>query len=112
MVLLNELYDEKKKEHSAVLLQSGLDEKWCAASMECCCYLRNVQDVLTDGKTPYERGFGEFFKGPIIPFGAMVEYHPISARDQSRLHQFGKKVLPGLFLGFALIAGEFGKEIF
>ena len=37
--------------------------------------------------------------------GAMVEYYPISARDQARLHQFGKKVLPGIFLGYALIAG-------
>ena len=26
-------------------------------------------------------------------------------RDQSRIHQFGKKVLPGLFLGYALYAG-------
>ena len=25
----------------------------------------------------------------------MVEYHPISGKDQSRLHQFGSKVLPG-----------------
>ena len=49
------------------------------------------------GKTPYERRFGEPFKGPIIRFGAMAEYHPISLRDQSRLHQFGKKVLPGIF---------------
>ena len=24
-----------------------------------------------------------------IPFGAMVEYHPISAKDLSRLHQLG-----------------------
>ena len=35
----------------------------------------------------------------------MVEYYPISAKDQSRIHQFGKKVLPGLFLGYALNAG-------
>ena len=27
---------------SAVLLQSGLDEKWWADSMECHCYLRNI----------------------------------------------------------------------
>ena len=33
-----------------------------------------------------KRRFGEPFKGPIIPFGAMVEYPPISTRDQSRLH--------------------------
>ena len=41
----------------------------------------------------------------IIPFGSLVEYYPISAKDQSRIHQFGKKVLPGLFLGYALYAG-------
>ena len=36
---------------SAVPLQSGLDEKWWADSMEChCCCLRNVQDLLEDGK--------------------------------------------------------------
>ena len=54
--------------------------------MECCCYLRNIQDLLSDGKTPYERRFGIPFNVPVIPFGAMVEYHPISAKDQSRLH--------------------------
>ena len=37
--------------------------------------------------------FGEPFEGPIIPCGAMVEYHLMSAKDESRLHQFGKKVL-------------------
>ena len=46
----------------------------------------------SDGKTPYERRFGEPFKGPIIPVGSLVEYYPISAKDQSRIHQFGKKV--------------------
>ena len=44
-----------KEGTSAVLLQSGLDEKWWADSMECHCHLRNVQDLLADGKTPYER---------------------------------------------------------
>ena len=77
--------------------------------MECFSYLRNIQDLLSDGKTPYERRFGKPFKGPIIPFGSLVEYYPISAKDRSRIHQFGKKVLPGLFLEYALYAGEFGK---
>ena len=79
--------------------------------MECYIYLRNVADLLSDGKTPYERRFGEPFKGPIIPFGSLVEYHPIAAKDQSesRIHQFGKKVLPGLFLGYALYAGGIRK---
>ena len=93
-----------KEGTSAVLLQSGLDEKWWADSMECYTYLRNIQDLLSDGKTPYERRFGEPFKGPIIPFGSLIENHPKTAKDQSRIHQFGKKVLPGLFLGYGLYA--------
>ena len=40
-----------KKGTSAVLLQSGLNESWWADSMECYTYLRNVTDLLSDGKT-------------------------------------------------------------
>ena len=93
-----------KEGTSAVLLPSGLDENWWADSMECFSYLRNVTDFLSDGKTPYERLFGQTFKGPIIPFGSLVEYHPVTAKEQSRIRQLGKKVLPGLFLGYALYA--------
>ena len=42
-----------KEGTSAVLLQSGLDEKWeegRADSVESCCHLQNVQDLLADGK--------------------------------------------------------------
>ena len=77
--------------------------------MECYTYLRNVTDLLSDGKTPNERRFGQPFEGPIIPFGSLVEYHPVTAKDQSRIHKFGKKVLPGLFLGYALYAGGIWK---
>ena len=98
-----------KEGTSVVLLQSGLNDNWWADSMECHTYLQNVQDLFSDGKPPYERRFGQPFKGPIIPFGSLVEYYPITAKDQSRIHQFGKKVLPGLFLGYALYAGEFGR---
>ena len=51
-----------KEGTSAVLLQSGLDEKWWVDFMECSCSLRNVQDLLADGKTPCESRFGEPFK--------------------------------------------------
>ena len=73
--------------------------------MEYYTYLRNVTDLLSDGKTPIERSFGQPFKGPIVPFGSLVEYHPITAKDQSRIHQF----VPGLFLGYALYAGGIWK---
>ena len=98
-----------KEGTSAVLLQSGLDERWWSDSMECYCSRRNVQDLLADGKTPCERRFGEPFKWPIVPFGAMVDCHPTSPRDQSRIRQFGKKVLPAIFLGYELIGGRIWK---
>ena len=50
-----------KEGTSAVLLRSGLDNEWWADSMECYCYLRNIQGLLSDGKTPNERRF-------VIPF--------------------------------------------
>ena len=61
--------------------------------MEWYIYLRNIQDLLSDGKTPYERRFGEPVEGPIVPFHSMVEYHP----------QFCKKVLPGRFFDCVVI---------
>ena len=98
-----------KEGTSAVLLQSGLANEWWADSMECYCYLRNIQDLLSVGKSPYERQFGMPFNRPVVPFGAMVEYHPISTKDRPRPHQSGAKVLPGIFLGYALHAGGIWK---
>ena len=109
MVLQKEQCARVKEGISVVLLQSGLNESWWADSVECYTYLRNVTDLLYDGKTPYERRFGQPFKGLIIPFGSLVEYHLVTAKDQSKIYQFGKKVLPGLFLGYALYAGRIWK---
>ena len=64
---------------------------------------------MADWKTLYGRRFGEPIKGPIIPFGTVAEHHPISMRDQSRLHQFGKKVPSGIFPGYPLFAEEIWK---
>ena len=50
-----------KESTSAVLLQSGLNENWWADSVECYSYLRNIQDILSDWKTPYDRRFGKPF---------------------------------------------------
>ena len=51
-----------KEGTSVVYLQAGLDEKWWADSTECFTYLRHVQDLLSNGKTPHERRSGEPFK--------------------------------------------------
>ena len=84
-----------KEGTSAVLLQSGLDEKWWAESMECNCL----------GRHPMKGGSEIPFNLPVFPFGAVVDYHPIFAKNQSRLHPFGPEILPGIFLGCALHTG-------
>ena len=50
-----------KEGTSAVMLQSGLNENWLENSMECHTYLRDVTDLLSDGKTPHERRLGKPF---------------------------------------------------
>ena len=72
-------------------------------------FAKHTRSLVCWEETPYERRFGVPFNGPVIPFGSMVEYHPISAKDLSRLHQFGKKVLPGIILGYVLYAGRMCK---
>ena len=95
-----------KEGTSATLLQFGVDEKWWANSMECKCCLRNVQDLIGQ-----ERRFGEAVSGLMFFFGSMVEYHPNSAKDQSRYHRFGKRSYRHL-LAYVLNAGGSRKETF
>ena len=52
---------------------------------------------------------GNHFKGPFFPLGSLVECYPFTAKDQSRIHQFGKKVLPGLSSDTLCTRGEFGR---
>ena len=83
-------------------LQSGLDEKWWTDSVECYCYLRNIQDLLSDGaiwRTSNTvwcdgRTSSHFCEGHIV-----------------RLHQFEAKVLISIFLDYASYVEEIlGKE--
>ena len=68
-----------------------------------------ICEISKTWKTPYERRFGEPLSGPIKPFGAMVEYRPSSPKGQAKFHLFGKNVIPGIFLGYELIAGRIWK---
>ena len=64
----------------------------------------------------YSRPLGSWentpFRGQIIPFVAKVQYFQISAEDESRLHQFGTKVLSGIFFGYASVAVRIWKGDF
>ena len=62
------------------------------------------------GEQPMRDDSENHSKDGIFPFGANFEYFPISAKDQSMLHQVGKRVLPGMFLGICIVrSGEFSK---
>ena len=67
-------------------------------------YCWNVTDLLSDGKTPYEGRFGELWKDLTFRLVHWLSVTFFFAKDQSRIHQFGKKVFLGLFLGYALYA--------
>ena len=102
-----------KEGTSSVPVQSGPQESWWAEAKECCCSLRNVQDILADGHTPYELRFNSPPEGPIILFGAEVKFFSKSAKDQGRVHQPGTKFLFGIFMEYALnAAGSWTGEIF
>ena len=98
-----------KEGTSAVLLQSGLNESWWADSLECYTYLRNIQDLLSDGKTPYKRRFGEPRKGPTIPFGSLVECYPIFRKTSQESINW-KESLTWIVLRICIVrGGEFGR---
>ena len=68
-----------KEGTSAVLLQSGLNEKWWADSMECFTICETFKISCLTGKLHTKGVFGVPLKGPVIPFGSLVEYYPSSA---------------------------------
>ena len=52
---------------------------------------------------------GNYLKDRLFHLVHWLRVSPKTAMDQSRIHQFGQKVLPGLFLGYALHAGGIWK---
>ena len=64
-----------------------------------------MQEAIPAKQPSKKKRFGHQFKGPIIPFGAQIEYKPSQQCDIMRLHQFGKKMRSGVFLGYVQHAG-------
>ena len=104
MRLLKEQCVESRKGHLQFCCNQVWTKKGGQIPWNVTAICETFRTFLSDGKTPYERQFGMPLSGPVIPFEAMVEHHPISAKDESRPHQFGPKVWPGTFLGYALYA--------
>ena len=68
----------------STLLQSGLPHCFWAEATRAYTFVRDAVEITVGGKTPYERLFGKF-TGPLIPFGAAVEYRPSAERESSQI---------------------------
>ena len=84
-------------------MESGGQIPWTAMLI---CETFKISCLM--GKLHMRDVFGNLWKDRSSRL-ALVEYYPNSAKDQSRIHQFGKKFLPGLYLGYALYAGGIWK---
>ena len=88
-----------KEGTSAVLLQSGLGGRipW------------NVTAIFETFKISCLMGRHHMKGGSECPQRTSNAVWSMSAKDISRLHPFGPKVLPGIFLGYVLYAGGIWK---
>ena len=72
-----------------------------------------AKDLLADGKTPYERRFGEPLKGPVVPFGATVELSSdFTERSIKTLSIWQAILILVSVLALSWSRGEIGNEIF
>ena len=94
-----------KEGTSCTLIQSGWYPTFWPEAMACYCFLRNVSDVLHNGHIAYYSRYNSDFQVPLIPFGAQIEYKPMSEKDLEKLHTYGRKVLSGIFMGYHQKAG-------
>ena len=76
------------------MVQSDLhDELWdCAKIYQ--WYLRNVHDKVADDKTVYDKRDDVIIDGLLIPSETKVSYMSISLNDETRVHQWDRKMLP------------------
>ena len=98
-----------KEGTSAVLLQPGLDEKWWADSMECYTYLRNVIDLLSDGKLHTKGVLENQLKDQSFRLVHWLSMTVLQRKTSQESINLERKVLPGLFPGYALYAGGIWK---
>ena len=98
-----------KEGTSAVLLQSGLNESWSADSMECYTYLRNIQDLLSDGKVHTKGVLENHLKDQSSRLVHWLSITLLLRKTSQESINLGKKVLLGWFLGYALYAGGIWK---
>ena len=93
------------RQHLTVQKQMGLlRERY--AGFHGMVLLSAMQDLLSDGKNTLRTAIRRTIQRTNNSVWLNGRISPISAEDMSRLHQFGKKVLPGILIGYVLHAGN------
>ena len=76
------------------------EKRWSASVI---CETRKTK--VADRTSTHESRFGTPFDGPGTPFGTEIHVDPLSTKYKSRHHQLGTKIIPGIFIGYALNSG-------
>ena len=90
---------------SAVLLQSGLDEKWWAVYGMLLLSAKMFKTSWQTGKHQMKGDSENHLKAELFRLEQRLNIIRFLQKAKSRLHQYCKKVLLGLFLGHVLFAG-------
>ena len=64
-----------------------------------------------DGRWQARHKIGVAFDGQLSPFGANASHKPLASKGEAMLHQFGKQMLLGIFMGYEMRVGGDGQAI-
>ena len=95
------VWNKEQLSHSC---ESGLPEEWWDCAMECCFTCATCTTRRPMAWQPSRSTWPVTWR--TINSFQIVEYIPITAKDMSRVHQFGTKTLKGTLLGIS----TFGKR--
>ena len=75
--------------------------------MEIWSVIRNASEVHSKtNQTPYKFRYKEDFPYELIPLGAELHFKPESPKDIRKLNKYNEKMLPGIMLGYKMLAGN------
>ena len=86
-----------------LLAQAGFPPSWWPKAMRCFCHALNIEVVNGDSAWNRRHQKGQW-SGPVIPFGAKVDYRPQPTKAQLQ-QKFEPAARVGLFLGYNLGVG-------
>ena len=102
----------------ALLLHAGLHPRFWPWAIRYFCFAYNItrsvegkpsdeadEGGLEIGSSPWTKRHGVAFKGPLIPFGCLVDMKPSAARVGKQTAKFEAKTMPGIFLGYLVQPG-------